>query len=147
MECLDALSELVYHGKYKKKFEILDLKSAIMSSPRANSPQKILTEWKHQTHTVQVRDKDFVVADDLKVTLLHRIMPQALQDTMERVRNSFVQQGTTTGANKIYMASLWMRWMGEEATNTQGVHSLCGSECHDKSLVAHTLDENDQDIH
>ena len=107
MECLDALSELVCLGKYKNKFKILDWMSAITSPPRANSPQEvqeILMEWKHQTHTVQVHDKDFVVADDLKVTLLHRVMPQALRDAMGAPQEQIRTSGTTTGANKIYMA-------------------------------------------
>ena len=56
-----------------------------MALPRASTPQdveKILSDWKHQIHTVQLHDNNFPVPDDLKVTFVHQIMPNSFQEIM-----------------------------------------------------------------
>ena len=65
-EVVDIVRELIYKYKHHRSFKILDLKSAITALPRASTPQdveKILSDWKHQIHTVQLHDKNFQVPD------------------------------------------------------------------------------------
>ena len=84
-EVVDIVRELIYKHKHHNSFKILDLKSAMKVPLRASTPQdveKILSDWKHQIHTVQLHDKNFRVPDDMKVTLLHRIMSKSFQEIM-----------------------------------------------------------------
>ena len=91
-----TVRELIYKYKHHNGFKILDLKSAVMAPPRASTPQdveKILSDWKHQIHTVQLHEKNFQVPDNLKVTLLHRIMPKSFQEIMLQPRLPQVRTG------------------------------------------------------
>ena len=137
-EVVDILRELIYKYKHHNSFKILDLKSAIMAPPRASTAQdveKILSDWKHQIHTVQLHDKNFQVPDDLKVTLLHRIMPKSFQEIM-RARQERMEdmgrpysQGYHMFEQDLFDA-MRIRRIDEENSKTKGLHGLASAEKH-----------------
>ena len=135
-EVVDIVRELIYKYKHHNSFKILDLKSAIMAPPRASTPQdveKILSDWKHQIHTVQLHDKNFQVPDDLKVTLLHRIMPKSFQEIMRARQERMEDMGRPYSQDyhrfeQDLFDAMEIRRMDEENSKTKGVHGLASAE-------------------
>ena len=71
-EVVDVVRELI--------FEVSHNGTSTSSAPQ--DVEKILSDWKHQIHTVQLHDNNFQVPDDLKATLLQRIVPKSFQEIM-----------------------------------------------------------------
>ena len=135
-EVVDIARELIYKYKHHKSFKILDLKSAIMAPPRAPTPQeveKILSDWKHQIHTAQLHDKNFQVPDDLKVTLLHRIMQKSFHEIMRARQEGMEDMGRPYSQDchrfeQDLFDTKEIRRMDEENSQTRGVHGLASAE-------------------
>ena len=127
-EVVDTARELIYKYKHHNSFKILDLKSAIVAPPRTPTRQnveKILSDWKHQIDTVQLHDKNFQVPDDLKVTLLHRIMPKSFQEIMRARQEKMEDMGRPYSQDRHrfeqdLLDAMEIRRMHEENSQTRG---------------------------
>ena len=111
--------------------------SAIVAPPRASTPQdveKILSDWKHQIHPVQLHDKNFQVPDDLKATLLHGIMPKSFQETMRARQERMDDKGRNIQPRlpQVRTETSSTPWKSEEWTKKipkpKGVHGLASTE-------------------
>ena len=130
--------ELIYKYKHHNSFKILDLKSAIMALPRASTPQdveKILSDWKHQIHAIQLHGQNFQVPDDLKVTLLHRIMPKSFQETMRARQERMEDMGRPYSQDyhrfeQDLSDDMEIRRTDGGNSKTKGVHGLASAEKH-----------------
>ena len=125
-DVVDIMRELFHKYKYHNSFKILDLMSAIMSPPRASTPQdveKILSDWKHH----------------LKVTLLHRIMPNSFQETMRARQERMEDMGRPYSQDyhrfeKDLFDATEIRRMYEVNSKTKGVRGLASTEKHTMPL-------------
>ena len=150
-EVVEIVRELFCKYKDHNSLKILDLKSAIMAPPRASTPQdveKILSDWKRPIHTVQLHDKNFQVPDDLKVTLLHRIMPKPFQEIMRARQERMDDMGRPYSQDydrfeEDFFDAMEIRRMDEENSQNKGVHGLKSTDkTHD--APAREYDETDE---
>ena len=150
-EVVEIVRELFCKYKDHNSLKILDLKSAIMAPPRASTPQdvdKILSDWKRPIHTVQLHDKNFQVPNDLKVTLLHRIMPKPFQEIMRARQERMDDMGRPYSQDydrfeEDLFDAMEIRRMDEENSRNKGVHGLESTDkTHD--VPAREYDETDE---